>query len=110
MTDMTVANTIAKQIGGMAFAMMGAKNKLGDEKSLSFKIGRNAKKVQYVKVTLDPSDTYTVEFSRVTPHRLNKKTWVHSGGEKKVISEVEGVYVDMLRSVIESNTGLYLSM
>jgi hypothetical protein len=93
-----IATTIAAQIGNRAFAMMGAKNLLASERALQFKIGRNAKGVTHVTVTLDPTDTYTVKFDRVRKYVA------------KPVAEVEGVYVDSLRSVIESNTGLYLSL
>lgn len=101
MTDMTVANTIQAQIGRMAFKMMGAKNLVGDTNSLQFKIGRNAKKVTHIVVTLDPSDTYRVEF--VHYGRAPKHT-------RTTIASLDGVFADMLRSIIEGNTGLFLSV
>ncbi len=102
MTDMTVANTIAQQIGGRAFMMMGAKNKLGDHDSLSFKIGRNAKKVTHITVTLRGDDTYSVDFLRCRRERGVMTT--------REIACDEGVYNDQLRAVIEAGTGLYLSL
>ena len=96
-----VANTIADQIGARAFAMMGATNKLADASSLTFKVGRNARKVTHVTVTLDPTDTYTVEF--VKCGRAPRYT-------RTVLATVSNVYEDGLRAVIETNTGLYLSL
>lgn len=96
--DMTIANEIRNQIGNHAFTMMGAKNLVGDEKSLTFKIGRNAKRVTHIRVTLDASDTYTVEFIKVREF------------EAKTLADFDGVYADMLHSLIEGNTGLYLSL
>lgn len=78
--------------------MLGAKNIAADERTLTFKIGKNAKGVTHVRVTLDPSDTYTLTFLRVR------------GTVSKVVSEVEGVYFDGLHRVIEQGTELYTSL
>lgn len=95
MSDLMVAKTIKNQIGGLAFAMMGAKNLVGGDKYLQFKVGSNPKNVSTVKVELDPNDTYKVSF-------YNRRG--------NLIKEAEEVYVDMLHGIIESNTGLYLRM
>lgn len=93
-----MANTIAAQIGKRAFFMMGARDLLGSANALAFKIGRNAKSVSHVTITLQPDDTYTVVFHRVR------------GASVKVVSEQDDVYADCLHRVIESGTGLYLSL
>jgi hypothetical protein len=98
MTDMTVANTIARQIGNQALTMLGAKNLLGGADSLTFRIGRNAQGVTHIKVRLDPSDTYTMQFLKAG--RAPKY-------EVKVVSEVEDVYAEDLRRIIEMKTGMY---
>ncbi len=100
MADMNIANEIAKQIGAKAFFMMGSKKTLiGGKDNLSFKVMRNGKKVTHIRVTLDASDTYTVEFIRC---------W----GTKapNVLKTVKDVYCEMLRSVIGDGTGLELRM
>ena len=96
-TDMTVANTIRTQIGGRALMMIGAKDLAGDAKSLRFRIGRNAKTVTHVTVTLTPADLYEIVFIRAR-------------GSK--ITEVarEEIYADDLHRSIERNTGLYTSL
>lgn len=99
--SLNVANEISRQIGNRAFAMMGAKNLLGSEDSLQFKVGRNAKRVTHIRVTLDPSDTYRVEFIRVGRAPMFKTT---------PVADFDGVYADTLHALIESNTGLYLSL
>lgn len=109
MTTHTVANIIVQQIGNRAFAMMGAKNLLGGDDRLQFKIGKNAKGVTHITVILDASDTYTVKFDKVTKYRMNARTGEMVGGAK-TLAELDGVYVDSLKAVIESNTGLYLSL
>lgn len=92
-----VANTICKQIGPVAFMLMGAKDLVGGEDFLKFKIGSNAKKVTHVTVTLLRSDTYKLSFHRV---------W---GTKVTLLNELAGVYVDNLHDMIELHTGLFLS-
>lgn len=104
-----VANVIAEQIGNRAFVMMGAKNLLGGENHLQFKVGANGKKVTHVTVTLTSEDLYTVRFDRVTKIGFNPKTGALTGGVK-TLAEVERVDVAHLRSVISEHTGMYLSL
>jgi hypothetical protein len=96
-SDLTVANTIAQQIGGKAFYMMGTQRKFGGSNFLIFNI-RGSKIANKVQVTLDPSDTYTVEFFKL--RGLNCKS----------VAKFSDIYVDALRGVIESTTGLALSL
>lgn len=95
---MSIANTISKQIGGSALFMIGAKNLLDHGDALSFKIGRNSKSVNYVKITLNSNDLYDIEFC-----------WVNKNGVKERSRE-DGIYNDMLRGAIERNTGMYTSL
>lgn len=100
MSDQTVALTILQQLGGNRFTVMtGSKNYLSTENSLAFKVGRNAKKVTHVRITLTPDDLYDVEFldCRTTAKRL-----IHEVKEK-----AEGVYCDQLQAVFTDGTGLY---
>ncbi len=103
MADMTVANEIRRQLGHQAFFMLGAKKLIGSENSLTFKIGRNPKSINYIKITLDPSDTYNVEFLRI---RKPKNADV----KRTTVAEFECVYVDTLHAVIERTTGMRLSL
>lgn len=96
--SMEVANTIRDQVGHRALMMIGAKNLTGDKNSLSFKIGRNSAHVTHIRVTLEPSDTYTVQFYRVRRHN------------RTLVSEERDIYGDGLRDCIERNTGLYTSL
>jgi hypothetical protein len=98
MTDMTIANTIRSQIGRKALFMLGAKNLVGSKDGLTFKVGRNAKGVTHVKVTLTPLDLYNVEFIRVWGTKITPK------------AECAGIYVDMLHAAIEEHTGMYTSL
>lgn len=94
---LAVANTIAAQIGARAFFMMGTRQKSGDANSLRFDI-RGSPRGNRICVTLDASDTYTVQ--------LLKVRGLHAG----VVAENEGVYSDMLHAIIEEMTGLALSL
>ena len=60
MTDATVANTILSQIGGTGrlVAMTGAKHFTYSDNSLSFQF-KGSRKTNALRITLDPSDTYT---------------------------------------------------
>lgn len=89
-----IAETILAQLGGNRFLVMtGARNLLHDTASLSFKLPAIAK-ANYVKITLDPDDTYSVEFGRVRGLGYFK------------MSTLSGVYADNLQSVFTSHTGL----
>lgn len=96
---MEIARTILEQLGGNQFAMMtGAKNFIAAEKGLSFKVGRNSKSVSHVRITLDPDDTYSVEFIRVRAGKLTQ------------VAKETGVYCDMLQNIFTEHTGLYTSL
>ena len=95
---MSVANIIKDQIGGKALFMLGAKNLLDHNGALSFRIGRNAKSVNYIKITLNAMDTYDIEYGRV------------HGAKYKVKNSSDEVYVDMMHKDIEANTGMYTSL
>ena len=94
---MTVAQTIADQIGGKALYMLGAKNLIDHGDALSLRV-RGSRTVNYIKVTLTPADLYDVEFGKV------------HGTSYKVKATEEGIYADMLHDSIERNTGLYTSL
>lgn len=105
---------IRDQIGHKALYMLGAYNLVRDdkEKSLAFRI-RGSKKVNYVKVTLAPDDTYTMEFGRIRKpdYRLNftsaedymKKLY-------KVVDTVDRIDAEELNRTIEQHTGLYTKL
>jgi len=95
--DMTVANTIRDQVGRMALMMMGASMLSGDHRSLQFRI-KGSPKVNSIRIVLDPSDTYTVQF------------WRLRGINAKLVSEFNDIYAENLRGLIEKETGLYLSL
>lgn len=108
--NMTVANTIKEQLGRVTLAMLGAHDLVGDHDHLQLKI-KGSKRCNVIVIRLAADDTYTVRFSKYSPLRFSRKTFLPiSGGEDKEIALVEGVYVDRLHAVIEAETGLYTTM
>ena len=87
-----------KQLGGRRFmAMTGAKNFAVGPKGMSFKIGRNSKNVNYVRIDLK-NDLYDMEFIQMR------------AGKLKVKSKEKGVYADQLQKMFTKNTGMYTSL
>ena len=111
-----IATTIIEQLGGNRFiAMTGAKDFIALEKGgVEFAIGRNSKKVNRVKITLEWDDTYTMQFVNYRAPKLvvNNKTlsadWKPE--QRTVLNEVSGVYCDMLQDIFTENTHLYTSL
>ncbi len=94
------ADIILSQLGGTGrlSAMIGAKHFFSDDdgNTLVFKF-KGSKVANYVRITLTPADTYTVDFKKIR------------GVEAKDVKVFEDVYADMLRDIFESTTGLYLT-
>lgn len=89
----SVAQEILQQLGGNKFlAMTGAKQLVGDTRSLQFSL--RARGINKMRITLDASDTYTLEgFSY--RNLTMKKVW-----------EKSGIYADDLQTVFTQMTGL----
>lgn len=98
LTEGNVAQIIQQQLGGKALYMLGAKNLLAGRDYLSFRIGRNSKGVNYIKITLNDKDLYDVEFGSIR------------GTKYTVKKEVKDVYVGELHEIIERYTGMYTSL
>jgi hypothetical protein len=99
----TQAETILSQLGGQnrLNAMIGAKYFIRCDKThfVSFKFtAKSPSKINFIKITLTPNDTYSVEFG-----------WVR-GLNYTVRKEVVQVYADTLISTIEGVTGLRLTL
>lgn len=101
----TIAQTILDQLGRETLVMIGAKNLLAGERHVQMKLGRNAKRVTHLTVTLEDDDTYTMKFDRVPTTRQ-----LIRGAEIKTLAEISFLYFDQLRPVIERHTGLYTSL
>lgn len=97
-----VANEIARQIGQRALFMLGARYLVGGPDVLTFQITRSPKRVTHVRVTLTPADLYRVEFLRCA-RGISSKPPI-------TVSELDGVYADSLRMVLERHTGLAVSL
>lgn len=94
-----VAKTILAQMGGMKLCIMtGAKDFIGTPNSLSFKIPTTKNGINRIKITLDPSDTYTMVFSSE-----RKRDGFPYVTEK---ASFEDVYCDMLQTIFKDTTGL----
>ena len=99
-----VANTILEHLGGQRFiAMTGAKNLVGDTHALTFKLPANFAKdgINHVRISIEPSDTYTVRFARLGPAPTRELTEV---------AVVDDVYADDLQDVFTRYTGLDTSL
>ncbi len=95
-----VAETVRDQIGHRALFMIGARDFVAlnaDGGGLRFAI-RGSRAGNRITVALDPSDTYTVTLSR------------HRAGKETAVREVPFVYASDLGTIIESLTGLRVSL
>lgn len=100
MSDLTVARTILNQLGGTGrlFSFVGANSFVGSDNSVTFRFkARATNGSNALRVVLDPSDTYTVEFISIR------------GTSVKVKESFSDIYADTLVSLFERKTGLYLS-
>jgi hypothetical protein len=96
-TKTNVAHTILRQLGGGRFLpMTGAKNLVGSADALSFRLPGTITKnhINYVRIRLEPDDTYTVAFGKIR------------GLQHTLLVEREDVYCDNLRDVFTTETGL----
>ena len=93
--DKRQAAETLKQLGGNKFiAMTGAKNFGFGSKGMVFKIGRNSKGVNYVRIDLR-NDLYDMEFIQMR------------AGKEKIKSKIKGVYNDQLQKIFTKHTGMY---
>ena len=100
---MEIVETILQQMGGAhrLKAMIGAYNFMGSEaeQKLIFRWKAKAKNgANSITITLDPSDTYTMQFHKIRAGKATK------------LEQTDDIYSDMLREVFEDYTGLYLRM
>ncbi len=100
-TNTEIAKTILEQLGGRKFAFMcGVKNATAIERGLSFRIPgtMTRNRINYVKITLEPDDVYTVEFCVIRKLTCRR------------VSLWEGVYCDDLAPLFREHTGLETRM
>ena len=99
---MEIAKNIKKQMGGGRLeVMIGAYNFAAkrDGNYLTFRF-RGSRKFNMVTITLNAMDTYDIEFQKYSPSKFTVTT----------VEKFDGAYGDMLVSVFEKTTGLYLSI
>jgi hypothetical protein len=93
--DRRKAAEILKQIGGNRFiAMTGAKGFAFSDKYMSFKIGRNSKGINFVRIGHNAKDLYDMQFGFVSTKGI------------KVKKKVKDVYADMLGQIFKKHTGM----
>jgi hypothetical protein len=98
-SSMNVAQTILQQLGGRRFlAMTGAKFMVGDKQSLMFALPKCKDGINKVRVSLNASDTYDLDFFRLR------------GTQVTQIARVEDVYNDQLQEIFTQYTGLDTSL
>lgn len=98
---MQVAQTILQQLGGNRFAVMtGAKNFLGDESSLSFRLPSYFARggINAVKVTLNDLDLYDVKLMKVR------------GTSVATVAESANLYAEDMVRYFSEKTGLALKL
>ena len=110
-----IASIIAQQLGGInrLIAFIGAKQFVcGHEERGSFlQFGWNASTrngADKIKIILNASDTYTVEFWK-TPRTMKElKTATDDFNQFRVFL-IDNIYHDQLMDLFEDHTGLYLT-
>jgi len=65
---------------------------------MGFKIGRNSKSINYIRIDLKSTDLYDMEFIRLRGSKIN------------VVKKVTGVYNDQLQKMFTKHTGMYTSL
>ena len=97
--DRRKAAEILKQIGGNRFiAMTGAKGFAFSDKYMSFKIGRNSKGINFVRIGHNAKDLYDMQFGFVSTKGI------------KVKKKVKDVYADMLGTIFTKYTGMHVRL
>ena len=95
-----IAVTILNQLGGYTRlnAMVGLKDVMSTGSGLSFKIKFAGAAANYVKITLNGLDLYNIEIGKIR------------GLKYSVVYECSDLYADQLKSIIESNCKVRLSL
>jgi len=100
-TDMTVSREILAQLGGGRFtAMTGARQFVGDDTSLTFRLPPTMTRgrASGMRITLAADDTYTLETFKIVRF------------EMRIIETCRGIYEDVLRRTFTQMTGLDTSL
>lgn len=101
MSDNTIADNIAQQLGGKRFLLMiGQPCFWTQPNGLRFRLPRNVSGANLCQIELLPLDLYLVTFAKVAKRSLSIE----------VISVHEDVHAEDLRSIFEETTGLRTSL
>lgn len=100
MSNLNVATTIRNQLGNRFCVMTGANTFVGSDRSLTFKIGRNARNVTHVRVTLNVCDLYDIEYLSVRAGKVNARK----------VQASFGVYADNMANTIGDACGLAVTL
>jgi hypothetical protein len=98
-----VISAIIDQLGGQQIFAMAFAWATHDDRSITLRIARGLKAkdgINALIIRLEPSDTYRVEFWRLSKMAASTRP----------IDQLDGVYGDQLRELIEQRTGLYLAL
>ena len=108
-TNTAVANEIMNQLGNNRFvAMTGAKRIYAwSDYALYFEAPPPTTKAKSFVITLPPMDVYKIEVFK----KSTIKAQVMQGKPALVlVKEIDGIYCDQLKEVIENLTGFYLTL
>ena len=95
MTDLTVSRSILAQLGGESFVTTsGATGLVAGADGLTFKLGRNPKRVTHVRITVTHDELYNMTFFTVG----------------KGPQSYDGIHREMLQEVFGANVGLYRTL
>lgn len=96
-----IAKVILEQLGGRKFIVMtGARDLLALDSGLIFSLSATTTKnrINRVRITLTPADTYTIEFLAI------------HGKTVKEVYKAEDIYNDQLVELFEEHTGLFTKL
>ena len=104
---MTIAQTIAQQLGRACLGLLGAHTLVDLKDGLLFHI-QGSEKVDVIQIILHPSDTYIMTFWKIETEtrRLTAEIPFTTMTWRKV-QTIDQVYWDDLHHLIEEETGLY---
>lgn len=113
MVEKSVPEIILDQLGGNHFLVMtGCHHLLGDKKSLSMTIPRNASRANRLEITLEPDDTYCMEFRRYRDEcfSIRNGKCYQTKAINEIVQTYDGVYFDQLQALFTHVTGMYTSL
>jgi len=95
-----IAQTIANQIGHLTLLRVNARKMSFSKNDLTFRVGNPRGRIKAIRVILEPSDTYTVEYFELIGSGVKL-------GQKVVSQVVENVYCEQLSDIVISMTFKY---